>query len=259
MKFVFQYKTSSGERHDGIIEAASREDVFEKLKKVGIKPYGVKIAPGLCNWFFSLGKRVYAIGILSVLLIFALWFSCWEHLQSRQANSLTSVTSERRSQIYGDPLVLQTCESKGWSNVFENQLDRVLAAYAIPAKPVDEELIRSAVSGIRPPYDLSPVVVSESDGFEVAKMKRMVNWMKEELHSYLSAGGTFVGYVERLQLRLSEEIRMRFRIENELSALSPDDANFENEWESKNRILRAMGIRPVQMPPKELSTSENYH
>lgn len=69
MKFLYEYKTPQNERRSGEISASSREDVFSQLKREGIKPFNVKLAPGLLNRVASIGKRWFAIAILSVLLV----------------------------------------------------------------------------------------------------------------------------------------------------------------------------------------------
>lgn len=251
MRFVYQYKTSDGERHEGEISVASREAVFTELKKRGIKPYDVALAPGLGNWILSLGKRVYAIAVLTVLLVLSLGTVLVQRRTVQEAVKATVAShEERRTQIYGDPLALQTCEEKGWANVFPGALEQLLAAYAIPAKEVDVAHVSSLVSQVKEPIDLEPVSIGQEDSAEIAKMKRMVNWMKRELASYLEAGGTFGGYAERLHARLAEERRVRIRIETELRHLGRD-ANFEAEWEAKNKILRAMGIMPIKKPEEK--------
>lgn len=247
MRFLYQYKTSDGERHEGEIRVASREAVFTELKKQGIKPYGVELAPGFCNWVASLGKRVYAIGVLTILLVIAMGVAFSLQRKVQVVVNAAMPTEERRAQIYGDPLVMQTCEAKGWSNVFPNALEQVLAAYAIPAKDVNLTEVRALIQQVVTPLDLAPVSIDAQDSDEIARMKRMVNWMKKELAAYVEAGGTFSDYAERLQSRLEEERRVRARIETELSLLDHDE-DYESQWEEKNKILRAMGIMPIPMP-----------
>lgn len=262
MRFVYQYKTSDGERHEGEISVASREAVFTELKKQGVKPYGVQLAPGLGNWIASLGKRVYLIVVLSLLLIAAVGvlFILRKEVKFQREKvkeveaSLVVRQQERRSQLYGDPLLLQQCEAKGWSNVFSNALEQLLAKYAIPAKAVNASEVRKLIPSVAKPLDLSEVAIAEDDCAEIAKMKRMVNWMKGELASYVQAGGTFEGYCERLNQRQVEEMRVRARIATELSSVK-HDSEFEAEWESKNEILRTMGILPIPMEDKNFQKS----
>ena len=252
MRFVYQYKTSDGERHEGEISVASREAVFTELKNRGIRPYGVQLAPGMGNWIASLGKRVYLIVVLSVLLAASvgLLFVLQARVKVQQEKvkaveaALAPLQQERRSQIYGDPLLLQQCESKMWTNVFTNELDQLLAMYAIPAKAVDVDEARELARRVARPVVIDEVEVLESDGAEISKMKRMVNWMKGEFSAYIQAGGTFESYCERLNQRQSEEIRMRERIANELEHLDRG-SRYETECEARNDILRTMGIRPV--------------
>lgn len=251
MLYNYQYKTSDGERHEGQIRVASREAVFTELKKQGVKPYGVELAPGFGNWVASLGKRVYLIVVLLVLLSVSV---CALFIQQEKVNeaeaALAPVQREQRSQIYGDPLLLQQCESKGWSNVFTDALEQLLALYAIPGKEVDVEKVRELVSKAAQPINLVEVAIADDDCVEVAKMKRMVNWMKGELKMYIDAGGTFESYCERLQQRQNEEKRVRSRIAVELSRMVQDE-QYEAEWEAKNEVLRTMGLLPIPMEDKK--------
>lgn len=250
MLYYYQYKTSDGERHEGRIRVASREAVFTELKKQGIKPYGVELAPGLGNWIASLGKRVYLIIVLLILLGASI---CALFIQQEKVNeaeaALAPMQHEQRSQIYGDPLLLQQCESKGWANVFPDALEQLLALYAIPGKEVDVEKVRELILRVAQPINLGEVEIVDDDRVEVAKMKRMVNWMKRELGTYIDAGGSFESYCERLQQRQSEEKRVRARVAVELNRMV-QDAQYESEWEAKNEILRTMGILPIPMEDK---------
>lgn len=255
MRFVYQYKTSDGERHEGEISVASREAVFTELKKQGIKPYGVSLAPGFGNWVASLGKRVYLIVVLTTLLVASVVVLVAQREKVKEVEAaLAPKQQERRSQIYGDPLLLQQCEAKGWSNIFPDALDQILARYAIPAKAVSIADVRKLIPSVATPLKLAELEIAEDDGAEIAKMKRMVNWMKGELSAYLQAGGTFESYCERLQQRQIEEMRVRARIATELNRMERG-AGFEAEWEAKNEILRTMGILPIPMEDRNLQNS----
>ena len=253
MRYLYQYKTKDGERHDGEICAASREGVFAELKKKGIKPYGVVLAPGFVNWLQSLGKRTYAIVLLSAVVIVAVAYALRTKEAARTALRDTR-TYEQRSQIYGDPAILRQCEAKEWANVFSDPLEQVLAVYAIPGRGVDYAAARGKARDVREPLHLEPVPVLESDSAEIASMKRMVNWMKRELSNYISDGGKFSDYVMRLQHRQNEECQIRGRIEVEMGKLNrqrpkfPTRAAFESAWEEKNEVLRTMGILPFPLP-----------
>ena len=46
MKYTYAYKTSDGARHEGAMDASSREEVFEELRRTGIKAIKVVAADG---------------------------------------------------------------------------------------------------------------------------------------------------------------------------------------------------------------------
>lgn len=75
MKFLYQYKTRENERRDGVIFAPNRDAVYAQLKKQGIRPFCVELAPGLLNTLQRPGKRGYAIIFLAFALIATLVLS----------------------------------------------------------------------------------------------------------------------------------------------------------------------------------------
>lgn len=78
MKFSYGYKTSDGERHEGVIRAASREAVYAKLKADGIKPFGVEMLPGLANVAEAWARKwglAFGLGLALVVVVAAFVFS----------------------------------------------------------------------------------------------------------------------------------------------------------------------------------------
>ena len=69
MIFRYGYNTSDNRRQFDTIAAASRDSAYAELKKRGIRPFSVELAPGLLNKFASMGKRGLAIAVLAVALI----------------------------------------------------------------------------------------------------------------------------------------------------------------------------------------------
>lgn len=72
MTFRYGYNTSDNRRQFGTIAAGSRDAAYAELKKRGIRPFCVELAPGFSNKLASLGKRGLAIILLAVALIAAL-------------------------------------------------------------------------------------------------------------------------------------------------------------------------------------------
>lgn len=232
MKFSYQYRTKANELKFGTVCAADKDAAYALLRSQGVKPSRLEEAPGFWNKLLGKGKRWLAIGVLSLVsLVLGLW--AWS--VNREVEDRTLY--EERGQIYGDPGVLREQFSKGWADVFASEGDRLLAAYAIPARTVAASVATQAELSV------SLVPVSEKDLREIAQMKRMVNGMKRELRDYLRAGGTVAGYRRRLDIRQQAEKAIYDRARVEL--LRSDD---EQAWKDRNGQLRAMGLPLVEIP-----------
>ena len=130
MKFTYQYKTKDGQQHSGVYAAASRTAVYDELKKKGIKPFNVTLAPGFLNWVASSGKRGAAIAVLSLALVALICY-----IASRPAPEPTDLSkSMPRHQIYGDPVLVERFERGDFEGVLTNKADQMLAWFAQPGK-----------------------------------------------------------------------------------------------------------------------------
>lgn len=244
MTFGYSYKTSDGIRHEGVFRAPAKEDVFAALREKGIRPIKVwSVAPRPSR------RRMLVAGALLVLAAAAV-------LAVLAAQGRGVRQEEGRSQIYGDPGILQACEARGWADVFEDEGARFLARFAQPGRPV-----RLSGAAWRGPVvealaaHPAPVRVRASDGDEVAKMKRMVNGMKRELAQYVADGGTVGGYVGEVlaRQRVEEKIVANFKAEFEKLARDATARNREEtiaRWNAKNVLLRQMGLRTVLIPER---------
>ena len=67
MKYTYAYKTSDGVRHEDVMDAASREEVFETLRAKGIKAIKVVAADGSKANGEVRGVRKRAVAVLMVL------------------------------------------------------------------------------------------------------------------------------------------------------------------------------------------------
>lgn len=243
MKFVYHYKTSDGERHEGIYCAASREKVYDELKAKGVKPFGVELAPGLANRISSLGKRWMAIVILGICLIVigAWWIADLNYINEELNGPMI------RRQIYGDPALMTELQQSGFATVFEQEGERYLARFAQPG------------IFLSPDVDVAPgslveclsheIKVADSDPREVSELKRIVMWMKNELREYLSVGvGTPERYIQRLAQRRAEEISIYEKFRKEIE--STKDASVAKMLNDK---LKAIGLPTVVVSEGERS------
>ena len=254
MKYLYQYRTSDNVQHKGAIRAADREAAFAALKARGIRPGRLDEAPGLFNKVFGKGKRWIAIAVLGAgcLVLGAIVFFA-PSVEVQTANVLS------RARIYGDPVILQTCASAGWANVFGQDVGaRFLALHAQPGLPVEISKQESWKKGVAEALrrHTHPFKVQPNEPEEVQKMKRMVNGMRAELAAYVKAGGTEELYVERVMERQRVEAEIVDKVRRELDGIrrqiekaDKDEAHqFARKWEEKNALLRDMGMETIPMP-----------
>lgn len=249
MKFLYSYRTSDNTVHDGEINAPDRDAAFAALKAQGIRASRVDEAPGLLNKLLGKGKRWTAIGVLTVLCAVL----CIVLFRSSPVPRSSSLALPRQ-QLYGDPEIIQRLSADGWRKTFADPGDAFLARHAIPG-------LRCGCG--RDFGDLSistrPLAIDAADGEELAKMKRLVNGMKEELAAYLASGGSLADYMTLCCERLGEEHRISAAAERELNALAPALTGAEADfvisvWREKNEMLRALGLRTIALPKKSQNT-----
>ena len=95
------------------------------------------------------------------------------------------------------------------------------------------------------------ILPSASDTLEAQQIKAMVEGMKDELRSFVNAGGTIAEYGRRLVQRQEEELKYYNLVKNELDAAAAAQmpkAELLDLWERRNEDLRQMGIRLAPMP-----------
>ena len=267
MKYTYAYKTSDGKRHEAAIEAASREEVFESLRAQGIKAIKVVAADGSkANGAENDSKRTTAswraaLVAATVLIAAAIAGGAWwlvgrggrgatvlpsDETQSTggEAKTTSFLTAQTRRQVIGDVAVIEKGIRTGWADAFEREGDRFFASFAIPGaeagqRSTSEEELRRALE--------SAVEATPNDPLEIRQIKAMVEGMKEEARRYIAAGGTAVGYGQRLVERQEAEIAIYGRVKSELEAahkkMKPDA--FEDYLEKRNDELRNLGIKPV--------------
>ena len=265
MKYTYAYKTSDGIRHEDSMNASSREEVFETLRAKGIKAIKVVAADGskANGEVRGVRKRVVvtmavAVAVLTaVVAVFLTRKTIITPVQdvhasptpapaqdAKVAAAASVLGSETRRQVFGDVAVIEKGIRTGWADVFEREGDRFLASFAIPGaeagqRNTSEEEMRLALS--------KKVEVQPGDSFEVQQIKAMVEGMKCEARRYIAAGGTIVGYGQRLVERQEAEIAIYARAKTEIEAArkNMDDEAFEAYLDKRNDELRNLGIRPV--------------
>ena len=259
MKYTYAYKTSDGKRHEDSMNASSREEVFETLRAKGIRAIKVVAADGskANGEVRGVRKRVVVtmavmVAVLTAIVVIALTrranvqpHQTAQPVQDAKVAAAASVlASETRRQVFGDVAVIEKGIRTGWADVFEREGDRFLASFAVPGaeagqRNTSEEEMRLALS--------EKIEVQPGDSFEVQQIKAMVEGMKSEARRYIAAGGTIVGYGQRLVERQEAEIAIYARAKTEIEAARKkmDDEAFEAYLDKRNDELRNLGIRPV--------------
>lgn len=249
MKYGYSYKTPDGTRHESVYHASSKDEVFSALRKNGIRPIKVwEIEPR----FPFIRKILIAVVFIAVTAVVAAILV--NNVPSLKKQSSSTNQTEDRSQIYGDPGIIQQCESRQWANVFEDEGERFLARFAQPGLPVrmNGKAWRTNVAqALRNKPGL--IFIPDSDSAEISKMKRMVNGMKLELSQYVKDGGTVEQYIDEVLERQSieEKIVVNFKTEFEKLEKEATRDNYDEtvkKWNAKNVLLRQMGLRTVLIP-----------
>ena len=254
MKFIYSYNTRQNERREGLtISAPNRDAAFSELNKQGIRPYKLYPAPGLWNRISSIGWRGFAIAVLAAVLGPTIAISLAQHKELERNEDVrgivsSAITSRVRRQLIGDQGVIEKGIRTGWSDVFAHEGERFLASFAIPGIPatVRTTNVASLEEALK-----REVAVEETDGLEAMQIKAMVDGMKDELRSFVKAGGTIEQYGRRLVARQNDEIAIYNRTSNEIEQAVKSNVGKEEIAElvdRRNEELRRMGIKLVQMP-----------
>ena len=239
MKYHYFYQSRENKSCDGWIDAHDRNEAYAQLRKRGIKPYKL-LGRNPLPW-----KRWAAIGVLAVTVAALAAVVVREMAADRRE----AFGWEDRSQIYGDPELLQELAADGWRKAMGSEGNAWFARHARPGVPCGCKVAgRKAVC-----ISAEPLRIKQSDPQEVAKMKRLVNGMKREFKAYFDAGGTIEDYMTLCDERLRTELGIVSNIDREFKTLESRISRDGYEaiaasWAKKNALLRSMGLPTVVMP-----------
>ena len=252
-EYTYAYKTSDGVRHEGVVEAASRECAFAELRRRGIRAIKVVAADGTKanGEVRGVRKRVVAAVAVGAALAAALVASGIAFLAGEGRSRMQPEGARQRAvprhQIYGDPALMEELYESGFSGVFDDAADRYMAYFAQPGILPDERLLaklRPAVlegggSEVPPDAEGSPQEPSR----ETLELKAIVAGMRQEMRDFLADGTSMVAYLNALSERQQEESAIYERVAAEL-----DGERDESVREQKNAALRALGLKTVPRP-----------
>ena len=266
MRYTYAYKTSDGTRHEALMEARCREDVFSELRKRGIKAIKVVAADGskANGEVRGVRKRVVAAIVLGVaVLAGGIAFFLGES-NNRTAEQSDNSLSSPRHQIYGDPVLVEAFERGDFGRALTNRVDQMLAWFAQPGKLMcprgtdprrcADEFAKAVEGGTNPATGGTPVAPEREaspDGQdarrprdttrEVRELRQIVNGMREEMAAYLANGnGTPRSFWRRLLERTQQEMQIYERTRREL-----ENEKSPEVWEQKNNDLRKIGLRTI--------------
>ena len=246
MKYTYAYKSSDGSRHEASMDAASREAVFEALRKKGIRPIKVIAEDGskANGEIRGVRRRVVGVAVVLAAIVAVIATSLYNRVSAPPLPEFES--GQTRRQIIGDTAIIDKGIATGWSDVFPEEGDRFFASFAIPGVRAGQR--NTTVEEIKAALDRD-VEVSDSDGLEARQVKSMVAGMKAEARAYINAGGSIVDYGKRLTERQDAEIaiyeRAKAEIDHARKTMSQDE--FIALWEGRNDQLRNLGIKLVPL------------
>ncbi|MBQ3344078.1 MAG: hypothetical protein IJG84_19420 [Kiritimatiellae bacterium] len=261
MNYTYAYKTSDGARHEGSMDASSREEVFTVLRARGIRPIKVVAADGSkangekeeARRKRALALRLATVAALAVLASLASLLSLKSLVARNRPPGPTTATP--RHQIYGDPATMESFERGEFGDALPREGDRLLAIFAQPGRlmcrrgfdpwrlnPEDQGAFADyAKDALAPDADIP---VAPEDPREVRELKQIVNGMRQEMREYLANGnGTPRSYWRRLNERTQQEAQIYERTRRELEGEESPE-----EWERKNDALRRLGLRTIPTP-----------
>lgn len=244
MKFSYEYRTSDNVRHDGVINASSREDVYAQLRAKGIRPGSVAEMPGFFNKLFGKGKRWLAIGFL--IVVSAALLVVANGYREEALVSQDVFDSPTRRQIIGDVAVVDKGIKTGWADLFELEGDRFLASFAIPGVP----------AGVRSTTVENLCAALEKDAerkdqsLEGRQIYAIVAGMKREIGKLRKDGWTVKEVGAALVKRQDREIAYYEGAKASVNAAKDrrvPQSELDALLEKKNSELRRMGIRLLSL------------
>ena len=256
MKYTFAYKTSDGVRHEGSLDAKNRDEVFEALRRRGIRPIKVVAADGSKANGEVRGLRKRAVfALVAVAAVVAGVIAYLGGERTGAAAATNPEPSAPRHQIYGDPAIVSAFERGEFGDAMPRSGDRLLAVFAQPGKLMcangaNPRFLDAATGAAFIAYAKDELAADQDIGLqpddsrEVRELKQIVNGMREEMRAYLANGnGTPRSFWRRLNERTTQEIQIYERTRREL-----EKETSEEVWEQKNDALRRLGLRTIPNP-----------
>ncbi len=243
MRFTYTYRSSDGQRHNGEIEAESRDAAFGKIRaEMGVKPIKVVAAGGESRQDGGSPSQRRLTGnaaILAAVVLAALAGGVWWWAARRGAGD--AVSQERPAANDEQPITVTTLQGVVTVTVatplprqmipgnrqrvgeavasLAHPVERLLARFAEPGRAVDAPTGEKPTEAEFAACLREPIRVASTDFTEVSDLKRIVAGLKREMRAYLAGGGTVEQYLAELAKRQRLEISYRENAEQKLVAM----------------------------------------
>ena len=256
MKYTYAYKTPDGIRHEDLMNASSREEVFAELRKRGIKAIKVVAADGSkANGEIHGVRRRVVLGIVCFVAIVtggvvymitgskAGGIATKAHIDAPNSR-MRNATPLPRQMIPGDRGRIAEAASS-----LKNAPERLLAAFAEPGRPLSALDSKTPTEAEFAAILREPLKIADDEFTESVDLKRIVTRIKGDLRRFLAAGGTAEEFIAELIKRQKLEIAYREKAETRLNEmLKGDTAKAYDFFLKANAQLQSMGIYPLPLP-----------
>ncbi len=238
------------------MNAASRDEVFETLRKRGIKAIKVVAADGSkANGEVRGVRRRVVLGIVCFAVIvtggvvyIVTGSDAGSIARKAHANAPTNrmrnATPLPRQMIPGDRGRIVEAAA-----LLKSAPERLLAAFAEPGRPLGAPSDKTPTEAEFAAILREPITIAENEFTESVDLKRIVTRIKGDMRRYFAAGGTAEEFVAELIKRQKLEIAYREKAEARLNEMLKGDAAKAYDFFLKaNAQLQSMGIYPLPLP-----------
>ena len=266
MKYCYAYKSSDGVRHEAEIDAASRDEAFEILRKDGIRPIKVVAADGskANGEVRVLGiprKVVFGAVVMTAVAAAAITWIAGKHGRNANMPTTPAVPAQGgmlrrvamplpRQEIHGNRRRLEIAPT----NLFDTAIETYLSKFAEPGRevtgvdsPPDDDL---SVKELLAVLDV-PIHFADDEYTEFVDLKRITAGIKKEMADFIRGGNTPGEYFKALEERQRIEVSHRAKAEKRLKEMvstSAEPAQAYDFWLKANAQLQSMGIYPLPLP-----------
>ena len=266
MKYCYAYKSSDGVRHEAEIDAASRDEAFEILRKDGIRPIKVVAADGskANGEVRVLGiprKVVFGAVVMTAVAAAAITWIAGKHGRNANMPTTPAVPAQSgmlrrvamplpRQEIHGNRRRLEIAPT----NLFDTAIETYLSKFSEPGRevtgvdsPPDDDL---RVKELLALLDV-PIHFADDEYTEFVDLKRITAGIKKEMADFIRGGNTPGEYFKALEERQRIEVSHRAKAEKRLKEMvstSAEPAQAYDFWLKANAQLQSMGIYPLPLP-----------